>query len=311
MASIPDYQTIMLPLLTVLVDRPALTMREVINRLAEQFQLREEDLNLLLPSGRNRIFSNRAWWARTYLQKAGLIESPSRGVVRITEEGRQLLQLKPPRITNKLLADKFPSFRSFRPAGNDLSSGTADQLNVEDESPATPNERMEGAAREMKEGLVSEIVQRLGTVTPAQFEILVTELLAKMGYGNWREGAARRVGKSGDGGIDGIIDQDPLGLDAVYIQAKRWNANSVQRDDIQKFVGALQGVRARKGVFITNSHFTDGAKKYAEGIEYRVVLIDGERLAELMIEHGLGVSTDRVFQMKRVDNDYFSDEGEA
>ncbi len=306
--AIPDYQTIMLPLLKLAADGQEHSLRGAIEDLADHFGLSEEDRKHLLPSGTQATFDNRVGWARTYMKKAGLLKDPRRGYFQITDSGFQALKAKPKNIDNKFLK-QYPGFLEFRTRnGNkDVAEGTG----VAAPSPAvdeerTPLEVMEDAYETIRSGLVGELLEQVMSSSPSFFERLVVDLLVSMGYGGTRKDAGEAVGGSGDEGIDGIIKEDRLGLEVVYIQAKRWQ-NTVSRPEIQKFVGALHGQNARKGVFITTSDFSRGATEYVEGLQDKVVLIGGERLANLMIDHGVGVALEEAYEIKRVDSDYFNE----
>ncbi|GIV86879.1 MAG: restriction endonuclease [Chloroflexus sp.] len=302
---IPDFQTIMLPLLTFARDGAEHTLRETIDALAEEFQLTVEERNTLLPSGQQAVFDNRVGWARTYLKKAGLLESTRRGYYRITDRGQQVLRQNPPRIDSTFLR-RFPEFIEFQRT-TQLSTDDIRNENEEDSKPRTPEETIETAYQKLRESLTAELLQLIKERSPSFFERLVIDLLIKMGYGGTRKDAGEALGKTGDGGIDGIIKEDRLGLDIIYIQAKRWD-NVVGRPEIQKFAGALQGQRARKGVFITTSTFSQEALDFASRIDSKIVLIDGSTLAQLMIDHNVGVTTVAAYELKRVDSDYFTEE---
>lgn len=298
--AIPDFQTLMLPLLKIARDEGEHWFKDAVDAVAQQFQLSEAELSEMLPSGRAPLFYNRLAWAKTYLKKAGLLELPRRGSFRITERGRQVLQSAPTKIDLALLK-KFPEFADT----NEQAAEGVSSVSVQ--TGETPEEAIERAHALMRHELTDEILASIKKCSPAFFEQLVVQLMIKMGYGGSREEAGRAVGKSGDGGIDGIINEDRLGLDAIYLQAKRWDG-VVGRPEIMKFVGALAGQRANKGVFITTSWYTQEAKDYAGNSQYKVVLIDGPRLADLMIEHDLGVSVVAIYQLKRIDSDFFADE---
>lgn len=297
---IPDFQTIMLPLLRVTSDGQEHSIQELIDRLAEEFSLSEEELRELLPSGKQTVFYNRVGWARTYLSKARLLEMTRRSYYRITDRGKQVLSTNPPRVNLKFL-EQFPEYLEFREREGDRRKPKQPNF---DEEEQTPEEILEEAYQEIKNSLAQELLNLAKESNPSFFERLVVELLVKMGYGGSRRDAARAVGQAGDEGIDGIIDEDKLGLDTIYIQAKRWD-NVVGRPEIQKFVGALMGKRARKGIFITTSTFSNEAINYVSNIDSKIVLIDGKRLAELMIDYDVGVTTVSTYQIKRVDSDYF------
>jgi restriction system protein len=302
---IPTYQEMMLPLLRVLQNATEpLHQKEYTRRVAEALKLSEEQFAERLPSGMQTYVFNRAGWAGWYLQQAGLVEKPKKGHLRITEEGRKLLTKNPATIDNKLLAT-YPSFQ-------EKVMKTKDGELVADSEPAvvpseqTPTEQIEQAHNKLNQTLASDLLDLMAKMDPYKFEQLVVDLLFAMGYGGSRAEAALVTKKSGDEGIDGIINEDRLGLDVIYVQAKRWQA-TVGRAEIQSFVGALVGKHATKGVFITTSDFHTTAKEYARSVQHKVILIGGQRLAELMIEYNIGVSTTRTLAIKRVDSDYFEE----
>lgn len=299
---IPDYQTLMLPLLRVAGDGQVRTVKEGRELLATEFQLSEEELAELLPSGQQPVFSNRVAWAKVYLEKAGLLESPKRAHFRITDRGRKILSAPPERIDVKFLG-QFEEFVMFRAKKTEKKAALTPP--VADES-ATPEERLESAHQQLRSDLTQQLLTQIKAGSPNFFERLVVDLLVKMGYGGSRQEAGKVVGKGGDEGIDGVINEDRLGLDVIYIQAKKWEG-SVGRPEIQKFVGALHGKRAKKGVFITTATFSSGGREYVETIEPKVVLIDGEQLAQLMVDFDLGVSPVAQYEIKRLDLDYFED----
>lgn len=301
--AIPDYQTCMLPFLQYLGDAKEHSLREAEEALAAHFKLSPAERAELLPSGQQGIFKNRIGWARTYLKKAGLIEAPKRAVFMITERGLQALASKPSRIDAKYL-EQWPEFIEFRdiPKPNSTSAQPVELPLTK----TTPEELIELAYQGLREQLGQELLTRILSCAPTFFEQLVVELLVKMGYGGSRRDAGERIGQTGDGGIDGIIKEDRLGLDTIFIQAKRWQG-SVGRPEIQKFVGALQGQRAKKGVFITTSSYTAEAVDYATRIDTKVVLIDGKQLSGLMIDFDVGVSAAASYVVKRIDSDYFEE----
>jgi restriction system protein len=301
--SIPDYQSCMLPLLRFLVDGKEHTLRDAEESLAEKFKLTPTERAELLPSGQQGIFKNRVGWARTYLKKALLVESPKRGVFKITSRGIQALKTNPSKIDKKYL-EQWPEFIAFQEVSK--SNGEAEVTVQLTPETTTPEEAIEMAHQGLRDQLAQELLTRILNCSPAFFEQLVVELLVKMGYGGSRKDAGERIGQTGDGGIDGIIKEDRLGLDTIFLQAKRWQG-SVGRPEIQKFVGALQGQRARKGVFITTSTYTKDATDYVSHIETKVVLIDGKHLANLMIDFDVGVAPAATYIVKRVDSDYFDD----
>lgn len=299
--AIPDYQSCMLPLLKYYGDGQGHTLREAVDALAKEFKLTDEERRERLPSGQE-IFDNRIGWARTYMKKAALIESPKRGVNRITPRGLEVLKQKLQRIDVNFLM-QYKEFQEFRTIKHPkVAEDSSVELNDK-----TPEESLEIAYERIQSDLAAELIQRLKTCSPSFFERLVVEVIVKMGYGGTRQDAGKAIGRSGDGGIDGIIKEDRLGLDAIYIQAKRWE-NVVGRPEIQKFVGALSGHHAKKGLFITTSYFSSDAADYVSRIDAKVVLIDGDTLAQLMIEHNVGVSTTNTYEIKKVDSDYFAEE---
>ncbi len=300
--AIPDFQTLMLPLLRYLGDGKEHPNQETTEALAIEMKLSEADRAAVLPSGQQAIFSNRVAWAKSHFKSAGLIESTGRGVYRITARGREVLAKNPKRIDLRFL-DQFPGYREFR-AGKKAAVATPVPIDV---AAMTPQEHIDLGYQQIRDDLASELLQRIKECSPAFFEQLVVDLLVAMGYGGSRQDAGRAVGKGGDGGVDGIIKEDRLGLDVIYIQAKRWEG-SVGRPEIQKFAGALQGQRAKKGVFITTSSFSKDARDYASAIDSRLVLIDGEDLADYMIDNGIGVAEVGSYVVKRLDSDYFTQE---
>ncbi len=297
---IPDFQTIMLPFLQILSDGEEHTTNETNQKLAEHFNLSENELNEYLPSGSQKTFPNRVAWAKSHLKMAGLIENTKRSSFKITEGGKKFIEKNPYEINLKTISAYQDSI--YRVKEDDSNTGNGNTW-----TDSTPEEILENSYLSIRKTLAQELLLKIKSSSPAFFESLVVELLVKMGYGGSIKDAGRSIGRSGDEGIDGIIKEDKLGLDVIYIQAKRWE-NVVGRPEIQKFVGALAGQGAKKGVFITTSRFTNEAKEYQPKNETKIVLIDGERLAELMIDHNLAVSTVNIFEIKRIDNDYFGDE---
>lgn len=302
--TIPDYQTVMLPLLRLASDEHEHSSRGAIEKLADQFELSEQERKDLLPSGRQATFDNRVGWARTYMKKAGLLESRKRGYFKITRRGLEALQKDPPTINVRFL-EQYPEFVEFRKKRT-VADKPASPRETQEDDAQTPEEAIEAAYQAIRNNLASDLIQQIMECSPSFFERMVVDLLVKMGYGGTRKDAGQAVGQSGDEGIDGIINEDRLGLDVIYIQAKRWEA-SVGRPEIQKFVGALQGQRAKKGIFITTSSFSKQAIDYASMIESNVVLIDGETLAKLMIDNNVGVSPIAAYEIARVDSDYFDE----
>ena len=302
---IPDYQTLMLPVLQLASDGQEHKFRDAVEQLSLYFQISDAEQMEMLPSGTQSVFGNRVGWARSYLKQAGLLTTPRRGYFAITERGRQVLKTNPPKLTAALLG-QYPEFQAFKTRRRPKADA-ADRM--AEFSPDfmldnTPEDILASAYRLLRQNLEQEVLDTIKELPPTFFEKLVIDLLVKMGYGGNRQDAGRAIGKSGDGGIDGFLNEDRLGLDVIYIQAKRWETN-VGRPEIQKFAGALQGQKARKGIFITTSGFTREARDYASAIETRIILVDGERLATLMVEHNIGVSLMGVYEVKKIDLDYF------
>jgi restriction system protein len=305
---IPDYQSVMLPLLRQIADKRTYLFKDIVELLGQEFKLSDDELKELLPSGQAFLFSNRVGWARTYLKKAGLIDSPKRGTLVITPRGLAILKEKPKKIDNTLLRrfSEFIDFQSYKKDGEDKPlSGEALQA----DNQQTPEETIENSYQAIRQSLAQELLDTVRKLSPLFFERLVVELLVKMGYGGSIKDAGKAIGKTGDEGIDGTIKEDRLGLDIIYIQAKRWQAaNVVGRPELHKFVGALAGQGAKKGIFITTSSFTKDASSYTPRNETKIVLIDGVQLTQLMIDYNLGVSPQRVYEIKKLDSDYFEEE---
>jgi len=305
--TIPDFQAIMLPLLQYASDGKEHSLRDAITYLADIFNLIDEERKELLASGQQAVFDNRVGWARTYLKKADLLVSPKRGYFQITDKGKDVLIQNPGEINIKFL-NQFPGFIEFKTTRKDNDKLDSEITEIIEISETTPQESIEFGYQKIRKELELELLNRVKSCSPDFFERLVVDLLVRMGYGGSRRDAGRAIGKSGDGGIDGIIKEDKLGLDIVYIQAKRWDNTVVGRPEIQKFVGALHGQRARKGVFITTSRFSQEAREYVSIIDSKIVLIDGQELAQLMIDNHVGVSTVSIYEIKKIDSDYFTDE---
>lgn len=298
--SIPKFQEITLPMLKLASDGQVWSLADAREEMAKHFQLTEEELEELLPSGRQARFANRVAWAKVYLERGGLLSSPKRAHFQITERGKDVLQDPPDEISIKFLS-QYPEFQEFRSRSSKSTESESDE-----ESSDTPEETLESAYLTIRKNLASEVLGRVKSCTPRFFEHLVVDLLLNMGYGRAGGGTGERVGQAGDEGIDGIISEDRLGLEMVYLQAKRWEG-TVGRPEIQKFVGALHGKRARKGVFITTGSFSADAAAYVQTIDPKVALVDGKQLAEYMIDFGLGVSLARAYEVKRIDTDYFEE----
>jgi restriction system protein len=304
--AIPDYQSLMSPVLSLMADKQTRSAKEVVAAISVKQNWTDQDMEELLPSGSQTVAHSRINWAITYLKKAGLLESPRRSQVCITEEGSRVAALKDVKVDNRFLRS-YPEFVAFYNRSD--SKGNNDKQTLQSEqnqSDLSPEEQLDSAALSLQQSLADDLLDKLKTVSPAFFERIVVDLLVAMGYGGSVQDAGKSVGRSGDGGIDGIIKEDKLGLDTIYIQAKRWEAN-VGRPEVQKFAGALQGVRARKGVFITTSAYSSDALDFVKNIDSKIILIDGAELSRLMIEYGVGVSVQRVVKVMRIDGDYFEE----
>ncbi len=301
--AIPKYQELMLPLLKFAADQEEHSLRSAISHLAEKFDLTEEEKKELLPSGQQALFDNRVGWAKTYLKKAGLLEYTKRGYFKITERGIIVVKDEPETIDNEYLK-KFEEFIEFKSKSVNTENQDLDNDDFEEK---TPKEILEDAYQTLRDELAQELLDKVKNLTPDFFEKLVIDLLINMGYGGSRIDAGKAIGKVNDGGIDGIINEDRLGLDIIYVQAKKWE-NVVGRPEIQKFAGALEGKRAKKGIFITTSYFSKRAKDYVSNITSKIVFIDGELLAKYMIDFDVGVFEEDVYKLKNIDNDYFFDE---
>lgn len=304
--AIPTYEELMLPLLEMLENKNIYTNKECVNILAEKLKITEEELRELLPSGKKKIFYDRVNWAKTYMKKAGLLEAPKRGTVKITKLGLELLQEHPVELKSKDLL-KYSSFNDFINSSNRNEDNSKNNEKILNEK--TPSEEIAVAFENLKVSLADEILEKIKSCSFEFFEKLVIELLIKMGYGGSREEAGKATKKTGDEGIDGIINEDRLGLDSIYIQAKRWKDTVVGRPEIQKFSGALDTPGASKGIFMTTSTFSKEAREYVKSINAKnIVLIDGMQLAQYMIEFNVGVSTEIIYEVKKIDSDYFIEE---
>ena len=304
---IPDYQTCMLPLLKLAGDSTPRHLNEAVNVLSEEFGLSEQERSEYLPSGQQTVILNRIGWARSYMKKAGLLSTPRRGFFQITERGLAVLARKPERIDVDYLMQfpEFEAFRRLRHTREDESSEATSSLPIQEpKEEETPHEALERAHDRLRTELASEILSTIKASPPVLFEEIVVDLLVKMGYGGSRKDAGQAIGKRGDEGIDGIIKEDRLGLDIIYIQAKRWEG-TVGRPEIQKFSGALDGQRAKKGIFITTSDFSREAEEFVNRIDKKIILIDGYSLARLMIDFGVGVTPVVTYEVKKIDSDYF------
>lgn len=306
--SIPDYQSLMLPVLQVAAGGES-RVPEAAETIADKLGLTEDEREKLLPSGRQTVLHNRIHWAKFYLTKAGLINSPARGRFVASEAGRALLQTNPTSINNETLM-QYPAFAHFhRSGGTPASPSDAEGTAASAHASSTPEEQIEDAHAFLHAALKNDLLQRILAQSPAFFERAIIELLVTMGYGGSHEDAALRLGRTGDGGVDGVIDEDRLGLDRIYVQAKRYASHvGIGRPEVQGFVGSLVGLGATKGVFVTTSSFSQPAAEFVRHLPQRIVLIDGDRLAELMIEHDVGVRVSRTIEVKRVDEDFFVEE---
>lgn len=305
--AIPDFQTLMLPVLKYAVDQ-MVKMPDVADRIADDLGLTEAEREELLPSGRQRLYYNRLAWAKFHMAKAGLIDTPRRGCFIASAAGKSLLESNPSSIDTNLLKT-YPAYLNFITNTSTIEDQENETSAIAVSSTATPEEQIDAAYGVLHAAVRIDLLQRILDNTPSFFERLIVDLLVAMGYGGSHESAALRLGKSGDGGVDGVIDEDRLGLDRIYVQAKRYAPDSsVGRPAIQGFVGSLVGVGATKGVFVTTCTFSAHAIEYVRHLPQRVILIDGERLCELMIEYGVGVRISRTITAKRVDEDFFVDE---
>jgi restriction system protein len=299
--SVPDFQSLMRPCIEALADGQPHSNREIAETIAKNLQLTEADVDQKLPSGQDKAFNNRVAWAKVHLKKAGLIENPSRGHFRITEQGHAVLAKPPAKID-------IPYLKQFASYDWHVQEQSAVSEETEKELESTPEELIEASYQKLQESLADDVLDSVKACSPHFFERLVVDVLVAMGYGGSLADAGQAIGKTGDGGIDGIIKEDKLGLDVVCIQAKRWE-NTVGRPVVQAFAGSMEAFRARKGVVITTSAFSKDAEEFVEHIGSKIVLIDGKKLAGLMINHDVGVTTSRAYTIKKIDNDYFAEDG--
>lgn len=304
---VPDFQSLMRPLLDVLSDGTEHPLRDIKERLAVALALTAEDLELVLASGVATVFSDRVGWARYYLQRAGMLQQPKRSVYRITDAGQRLLRDVHGRISTAQLMERSPELQQWVEGSRAGSGRQRPEPEPPPERQGTPEETLADAYASLRRAVESDLLVRLRECSPSFFEQVVVRLLVAMGYGGSLQDAGKAIGRTGDEGIDGIINEDRLGLDVVYVQAKRWTA-TIGRPDIQQFAGALAGKRARKGVFITTSGFSAEARAYVGSIEPKIVLISGEQLAAFMFEHNVGVSPSSVYEVKRIDTDFFEED---
>jgi restriction system protein len=304
--SVPDFQSLMLPILRITSDGQEHTSSEASDLLAQQFSLTETDLRELLPSGKQPKFTNRIGWATTYLRKTKLLEGTGRGRFRITDRGLTVLRENPSRVDLKYL-NRFSELATFRGdiPQEQITNGEVTEVAVEATS-QTPREVLEASYQVLRREVAQELLERIKQKPPAFFERLVVELLVAIGYGGSLKDAGQAIGRSGDGGIDGVIKEDRLGLDYIYIQAKRWEG-TVGRPVVQAFAGSLDEQKARKGVMITTSNFSQDARRFVDRIEKKIVLIDGDQLTQLMIEYNVGVAVEESYIVKKIDLDYFEE----
>lgn len=300
--SIPDFQAVMLPVLKCLAGKDVVSSAQIVEQVSDEFALTSEQRAELLPSGKQTIIKNRIGWAITYLKKAGLVSSPKRAHVQLTDLGQSVLAQNLEGINVRFLK-QFESFREFHSVKPSTDKDTLDD-NATEVLPDTPDEQLQQAYQSLNRSLAAELLDNVKQLLPQAFEQLVVDLMIGMGYGGARKEAGQATKLTGDDGIDGIINEDKLGLDAIYLQAKRWE-NTVHRPEIDKFIGSLTRQGAKKGVFITTSDFSQGALASVRGLNLSVVLVDGQKLAELMIEHNVGVSVKETYQVKTLDSDYF------
>ena len=303
--AIPQFKYFILPFLKGLADNKEHSMKEMEQTLASEFNLTEDELLQRTPSGRMTIFSNRVGWAKTYLKKAGLVDAPNKALFKITTEGQKVLADKPKIIDSNFLR-KFSSFSEFSDGSE--SPEKEEEILKENIEEYTPEEALDAGYQSIVKELYAELLSQLKNSSPNFFEQAVIDLMLSMGYGGSRKDAGQAIGRSGDGGIDGIIKEDKLGLDLIYIQAKKWNDTTVGRPEVQRFVGALNAKFSKKGIFITTSTFTKDAIEYAQRLDSKVILIDGWEMSRLMVEYNIGVSTVSIYAIKKIDFDYFSEE---
>lgn len=304
--AIPDYQSCMRPLLKKVEDGKVYKFKDLVEALAQDFHLTDEEKNELIPSGVQSVINSRVGWARTYLTKALCLESPQKGMVKITERGKKFLSSASEKITTKDL-QQFEEFIDFVNSSKKTNKKEVSESIAQQNM--TPEEAIDYGTQMLNQDLASDLLTKILTKDDKFFENLVVQLLEKMGYGGDFEDSSDVVGKTGDGGIDGIIKEDKLGFDTIYVQAKRYTDASVERPDLQKFSGALAGKNATKGVFITTSKFADTAKEYVKTLyNQKIILIDGKKLCELMIEYNLGVATNKTIEIKKIDTDFFEEE---
>ncbi len=303
--AIPDYQSLMRPLLACAINQGETTISQCAIKIAPLLNLSKNEVEMLLPSGKQTILSNRLHWAKFYMSKAGIIESTKRGFFKTTDRAKEILNDHPHRIDNETLL-KYPEFKEFQKNTKTSNNDIPKNVSTINSDESSPEEKIEQAYISLHTTLKAEILDSLYNVSPSMFERIMVDLLIAMGYGGGRLEIGKALGKSGDGGVDGLIKEDELGLDVVYIQAKKYKLDAtISRPDIQAFVGSLEGFNATKGVFVTTSSFSNSAREYVQKIHKRIVLLDGNDLAELMIRHEVGVRIKENYQLKRIDEDYY------
>ena len=300
---IPDFQSLMRPLLQMHADGLEHANRDLVSQIAEHFHLTEDERREMLPSGTTRVLDNRIGWAKSHITQGGLLASPRRAVTVITQRGHDVLKKNPGRVDLRVL-NEFEDYREFRSRKKQaIEAAGGNEDNTTEEVP--PEESLENAFQKVRRQIEADLLSQIMGNPPEFLEQVVVDLVVAMGYGGSRKDAGEALGKTGDEGIDGIIKEDPLGLDTIYLQAKRWEG-TVGRPEIQKFAGALQGQRAKKGIFITTSSFSGEAVDYVQRIDSKIILIDGVRLTKLMFDHGIGVTITSTYEVKRIDSDYFT-----
>lgn len=304
--AVPDFQTLMLPFLEIVGDGIEHSFADMATALGDRFSLTEDERNEMVPSGRQTRLMNRAYWISTHFKKAGLIEPSRRGAFKIAQRGRDLLATNPNRVDLKVLS-AFPEYLAFRNKKNEKKVTLNPDVPSEVDESKTPDELLAESYQNIRDALAGEVLEKVKTCSPSFFERLVVETIVAMGYGGTLQDAGQAVGRSNDGGIDGIIKEDRLGLDLIYLQAKKWES-TVGRPELQAFAGALLGKQANKGVFITTSNFSSGAREFVKSIASNIILIDGEELADLMIDYNVGVSVSVSYEIKKIDSDYFVEE---
>lgn len=302
--AVPEFQSFFLPLLQFASDKKEHSLAEARKHIASTMRLTAEDLNEILPSGKQTRFANRVTWAKVYLSKAKLLETPQRSKFKISERGLRVLSENPVKLDREYLI-KFPEFVEFSQTSQKQKGEGSQPVSGDNDSALTPEEIIEKAHQQLRRSLADELLNQVLNNSSEYFERLVVQLLVKMGYGGSIKDAGQAIGKAGDEGVDGIIKEDKLGLDVIYIQAKKWSGSKISRPEIQKFAGALLGKQSKKGVFITTGEFTEEAQSYANKIDSKVILIDGKQLVNFMIDYGLGVSTVETYEIKKIDNDFF------